>query len=561
VIRPVVSELSAQSLLANDLIKSYGARRVLDGVSLTASPGQRLGLVGENGAGKSTLLRLLAGLEQPDAGEVTRPADIGLLHQEPPFAGADPVGAVVEAALAEVRGAERRLADLAEALRHRPDDAALLARYGDALAEVEATEAWDADHRAERVLDGLGLARIERSRPVVTLSGGERSRLALAALLLRQPRALLLDEPTNHLDDEAIGFVEEHLRRLPGVVVAASHDRVFLDAVCTAICDLDPTRGDPTRGDPTRGGITRYGGAYTDYLTAKRAERARWERQYRDEQDELAGLRQAVAVTARQVAHNRPWPDGDKAAYNGHGELVQRAVSARVRNARRRLDELDRRQVRKPPAPLRFTARVVTTGAPGEGPVVSLRRVRVPGRLAIDHLDLAADDRLLVTGGNGAGKSTLLAVLAGRLAPAAGTAHRRRGVRVGLLEQDVAFTRPDRPAVEVYAAALAGRPAPPELAELGLIAPRDLGRPVGQLSVGQRRRLALAVLIAATPHVLALDEPTNHLSLSLVEELEEALAAAPGAIVAASHDRWLRRRWSGREIALAAGQPVLAVAG
>ncbi len=543
--------MSAQSLRANDLIKSYGARRVLDGVSLTASPGQRLGLVGENGVGKSTLLRLLAGVEQPDAGEVTRPADIGLLHQEPPFAGADPVGAVVEAALAEVRGAERRLANLAESLRRRPDDAALLARYGDALAEVEATEAWDADHRAERVLGGLGLARIERSRPVVTLSGGERSRLALAALLLRQPRTLLLDEPTNHLDDEAIGFVEEHLRRLPGVVVAASHDRVFLDAVCTAICDLDPTRG----------GVTRYGGAYTDYLTAKRAERARWERQYQDEQDELAGLRQAVAVTARQVAHNRPWPDGDKAAYNGHGELVQKAVSSRVRNARRRLDELDRRQVRKPPAPLRFAARVVTAGASGEGPVLSLRRVRVPGRLAVDHLDLATDDRLLVTGGNGAGKSTLLAVLAGRLAPAAGSAHRRRGVRVGLLEQDVAFDRPDRPAVEVYAAALAGRSAPPPLAELGLIAPRDLSRPVGQLSVGQRRRLALAVLIAATPHVLLLDEPTNHLSLSLVEELEEALAAAPGAIVAASHDRWLRRRWSGREVALAAGRPVLAVAG
>ena len=209
--------MPAPSLQARDLIKSYGTRRVLDGVTLTASPGQRLGLVGENGVGKSTLLRLLAGVEQADTGEVSRPAEVGLLHQEPPFAGSDLVGAVVEAALARVRAAEQRLSGLAEALRRRPDDAALLSRYGDALADVEATEAWDADHRADRVLAGLGLARVDRQRPVATLSGGERSRLALATLLLRQPRALLLDEPTNHLDDEAIGFVEEHLRRLPGV--------------------------------------------------------------------------------------------------------------------------------------------------------------------------------------------------------------------------------------------------------------------------------------------------------------------------------------------------------
>jgi macrolide transport system ATP-binding/permease protein len=183
--------------------------------------------------------------------------------------------------------------------------------------------------------------------------------------------------------------------------------------------------------------------------------------------------------------------------------------------------------------------------------VLAVRRLFVPGRLAVDRLDVAAADRLLVTGPNGVGKSTLLAVLAGRLDPAAGTVHRRRGLRVGLLEQDVVFPAPHRSAAAVYAAATAGRPDPVPLADLGLLPPRDHGRPVGELSVGQRRRLALAVLIADAPHVLLLDEPTNHLSLTLVEELEDALLAAPGAIVAASHDRWLRRRWPGPELTLA----------
>jgi macrolide transport system ATP-binding/permease protein len=181
--------------------------------------------------------------------------------------------------------------------------------------------------------------------------------------------------------------------------------------------------------------------------------------------------------------------------------------------------------------------------------------VRVPGRLDLDRLDVSAGERLLVTGPNGAGKSTLLAVLAGRLEPEEGALFRRRGLRVGLLEQDVSFPDPSLSARETYAAATAGAPDAPSLGELGLIASRDGGRSVVDLSVGQRRRLALAILVARTPHVLLLDEPTNHVSLALAEELEEeALGAAPGAIVVATHDRWLRCRWEGPELRLVAGR-------
>ncbi|WBB80310.1 ABC-F family ATP-binding cassette domain-containing protein [Micromonospora sp. WMMD882] len=522
------------------MAKSYGDRQVFDGTSLSASPGQRIGLVGENGVGKSTLLRLLAGVEEPDAGEVRRPADCGFLWQESPFAPDATVQDVVDDSLAELRAARTRLDQLTAELERRPDDADVLAAYGDQIEWAQDHDLWDADRRAELVLAGLGLAATDRSRPLATLSGGQRSRLGLAGLLIRQPRAMLLDEPTNHLDDEAVGFLEERLRGLPGVVVVASHDRVFLDEVCTDIVDLDPTRGTASR----------YGGAYTEYLRAKRRERIRWQEQYAAEQVQLDELREAVRTTARAVNHARTIRDNNKVGYDRHGGRVQKQVSRRVRDARQRLDELTRDQVREPPNPLAFAATL--TGSPADDRVaVSLSGVAVAGRLNVDRLDVSTSERLLVTGPNGAGKSTLLRVIAGRLVPDAGAVLRAGGVRIGLLEQEVRFPDDEQTPRQVYDAA-AG-PDPVSLAQLGLLAPRDVDRPLGRLSVGQRRRLALALLVATPPDVLLLDEPTNHLSLSLVEELEDALRTAPGAVVVASHDRWLRRGWKGAELSLLNG--------
>ncbi|MEV8615843.1 ABC-F family ATP-binding cassette domain-containing protein [Amycolatopsis sp. NPDC051373] len=535
------------SLKATDVVFGYGARTVLDGVSLTASAGRRLGLVGENGTGKSTLLRLLAGLEQPRSGEIARGDDVGFLLQELPFPAWATFGDVLDHALADIRSAAARLDVLTAAMTDRPDDAGVLDEYGKLLEWAQAHDLWDADRRAELVCDGLGLGALGRDRLLGEMSGGQRSRLRLAALLIRRPATMLLDEPTNHLDDTAMEFLEHHLAELSGIVVLSSHDRVFLDAVCTDIVDLDPAPADRLVG-----GATRYGGTYSDYLDQKRAERARWEQRYAEEQDELKELRESVAVTARRVAHNRAQPDGDKNLYNFKGGRVQKQVSRRVRNAQLRLDELEHDQVRKPPAPLRFRARL-TAAASGEGPAISVRDLDVPGRLTLDRLDVTGTARLLVTGGNGAGKSTLLSVLAGRLTPARGSVHFGPGLRVGLLEQDVVFPDPERVAHEVYRAAL-GDDAPP-LSRLGLLSSRDLGRPVGELSVGQRRRLALAVLLAEPPDVLLLDEPTNHISLTLAEELFAALDHAPGAVVIASHDRWLRRRWHGNHLELGAAQP------
>jgi macrolide transport system ATP-binding/permease protein len=532
------------SLHAKDLVFSYGARVVFDGLSLVAGAGQRLGLVGENGIGKSTLLRLLAGVEEPHGGSVEHNGDIGFLLQELPFPLSTRFSEVVDDALAEIRDATVALDRLTERITERPDDADTLAEYGLVLDWAQAHDLWDADRRAKLVCDGLGLADISPDRTLGTLSGGQRSRLGLAALLIRQPSTLLLDEPTNHLDDSGMEFLERHLAALTGVVVLSSHDRVFLDAVCTDIVDLDPAMDGPTR----------YGGTYSDYLDQKRAERARWEQRFAHEQEELKELKESVDVTARAVApHNRPPRDNNKLDYNFFGARVQKQISRRVRNAQLRLDDLKRDQVRKPPAPLRFRGEL-TGSAVEDKLALSVRDLDLPGRLQLRQLDIATTSRLLITGGNGAGKSTLLSVLAGVLAPAAGTVHRGCGVRVGLLEQDVVFAAPETSARRLYLEAV-GENGPP-LTQLGLLAPKDLDKAVGTLSVGQRRRLALAILLADPPQVLLLDEPTNHISLTLAEELFTALESAPGAVVIASHDRWLRRGWEGERLELEAGRKV-----
>ncbi|MBE3000567.1 ABC-F family ATP-binding cassette domain-containing protein [Nocardiopsis sp. HNM0947] len=533
----------AATLSARDLSRAYGTHVVLDGIGLDVAPGQRLGLVGENGSGKSTLLRLLAGTEDPDSGSVERPDDTGFLHQELPYGPGHTLGDVVADALAPAREVEQRLARCAEAMNDGPGDEHVLAEYADALSEAERLEVWDADRRADLVVAGLGIDGLGTDRTVERMSGGQRARLALAALLIRRPRALLLDEPTNHLDDAALEFLEGYLRGLPGLVVLASHDRVFLDAVCTGLIDLDPAVEGPVF----------YGGAYTYYLHEKKLERERWEQRHQTEQERLKALRESVRTTARKVGYNRQPKDNDKMNYDATGERVAQQVSRRVRDARGRLEALERDQVRKPPRKLSFSGHLTARPDTADGQALMLRDAQVPGRLSLSYLDVPADGRLLVTGPNGAGKSTLLYTLARRLTPVSGTVTWARGATVALLEQDVEFTDPERTPRSLYEALNAGRPDAPRLVELGLVAPRDQDRPVGLLSVGQRRRLALAMLVGHAPDVLLLDEPTNHLSLSLSEELEEALGTAPGAVVVASHDRWLRRNWEGEELRLVGG--------
>ncbi|MEO3872025.1 ribosomal protection-like ABC-F family protein [Nonomuraea sp. B12E4] len=520
--------------------KSFNGRLVLDSVTCSLAAGERTGIVGDNGSGKTTLLRLLAGRERPDQGEIVVQADggVGYLAQDERLAPEATVQQIIDRALSDVRAVEERMRRLEAAMAE--GDESGIAEYGDLMTIFELRGGYDADARVERALRGLGLRTAGRDRKVSSLSGGEQVRLRLAAVLASAPEVLLLDEPTNHLDEDALSWLEEHLRTRRGTTVAVSHDRDFLERVATSLLEVDADRHR----------VVRYGNGYAGYLAEKAAARKRWAQEHDRWQADIDRLREAAATTARQVAHGRPMRDGDKLAYNQAGSRVQQSLAGRVRNAEERLRRLLADPVPPPPEPLRFTP--VLRARRLRGVVLDAAGIAVTDRLDRMSLSVTAGERLLITGANGAGKSTLLRVLAGALAPDGGSVTRRG--RVGYLSQEPDSGRPGETLLAAYARGRAGDAGghAERLLSLGLFDRDQLTVPVGGLSTGQRQRLALARLLSEPSDVLLLDEPTNHLSPALVEDLEAALAGYDGTLVVVSHDRRLRRRWQGAHLVMQA---------
>ncbi|PPS90590.1 TlrC/CarA/OleB/SrmB family ABC-F type ribosomal protection protein [Streptomyces sp. MH60] len=535
--------MHTSQLTVGNVTKRYPGRSVLDQVSFTLKPGEKAGLVGDNGAGKSTLLRLIAGQERPDRGEVTvtAPGGIGYLPQTIPLPHTATVQDAVDLALADLRALEAELRRAEHALGDGEDPAALAA-YAVLLGRYEARGGYDADHRVDIALHHLGLPALGRERRLGTLSGGERSRLALAGVLAGRPEVLLLDEPTNDLDDQAVEWLETQLRAHRGTVLAVTHDRLFLERLTTTVLEAEA------------GKVTRYGDGYTGYRTAKAAERRRRLQEYEEWRSELArNDRLATGHAARLAAIPRKAP----LANFGHGGFRARGrahgAMARIRNARERAERLTENPVAPPPDPLVFTAGMATTGdAPEEFPAVQLSDVRLGDRLRLGSLTLGRRGRLLVTGPNGAGKTTLLQLLAGELRPDEGSV--RVPGRVGHLRQEGTPWPPDLRVAEAYGLGRVGTADEHAggLLALGLFRPVELRLRMGELSYGQRRRVDLARLVSEPADLLLLDEPTNHLSPALVEELEEALTGFRGAVVLVTHDRALRRRFQGDHLELPA---------
>ncbi|MBX9245232.1 ABC-F family ATP-binding cassette domain-containing protein, partial [Actinotalea ferrariae] len=419
-----------------------------------------------------------------------------------------------------------------------------------ALTAAERLAVWDADRRADEALTRFGAPR-DTDRRLAELSVGERYRARLACRIAQRPDVLLLDEPTNHLDVDGIEHLTEELRRWPGVVVIVTHDRRLLDDVMTAILDLDPS----VDGRPTLYGES----SYATYRFQRSQALRRWRARYAAERKRAATLAERLDEAYEGLSDEWRPPKGSAR----HGRATRARIH--VKAADRLVQRLEASAVEVPVPPLELSfpdLPALPPGADGSRSLLEVRGVHVPGRLDLPgvRVDLPPCGRLLVTGPNGAGKSTLLGVLAGAVPSVRGVRHVAPGVRLGLLGQDddadvVPPAQDGGPVTgfEVYAAhALAlleaGALDPERLvpvASLGLLTEEDLDRPLAELSVGQRRRFALARALLAAPHVLLLDEPTNHLSVALVDELTQALLSTSAAVVVATHDRALRRDLAG----------------
>ena len=559
----------AAHLRARGLRLARGGRVLLDGIDLTLAPGDRLAVVGENGRGKTTLLEALAGTLATDSGTIERHGTMGIVRQElvitarpsagggarstaPPssLAASRTVGDLLDELLVRPLAAIAELDDAAESLTH-DDSPAAASRYDAALATATAAEAWDAPRRLEVALEEVG-AITDRSRPLATLSVGQRYRVRLAGVIAAGEDLLLLDEPTNHLDARGLDYLTAMLRAHPGALAVVSHDRALLGEVATAFLDLDPTMD----GSPLL-----VSGNLEAWQEARRRARVAWEDAYRVQQEEHQRLNeQADAARSRLSTGWRPDKGTGKHQRQSRAPGIVRAMNERLQ----RLEE-HRLDVPPPPPRLHLTDSGTTAGTPllradavrvdrtgCEGRAEAACHAEPAGRAELSApttdpdsagaaaprleqttLRLEGGDRLLVVGPNGAGKSTLLRVLAGEVQPTAGTVRVLGGARIALLDQE-----------DEGSSAQSATPGPVSPSAPGTAQPPGAHGPAHRGSPGERRRRALSRLFAARPDVALLDEPTNHLGISGVDDLLAALESASAAIVIATHDRSVLRALS-----------------
>lgn len=541
------------TLVARGVAGGYGHRTLFDDLDLTVAPGDVVGVVGANGAGKSTLLRLLAGIDEPQAGTITlAPSDafVGWLPQEHErVAGESVVGYIgrrtgCAAATKEMDAAAAALGD--PSLAGNGADPADV--YSAALERWLASGAADIDERIPAVLADLGLvfegARAEDTL-MTSLSGGQAARVGLAALLLSRFDIALLDEPTNDLDLDGLERLEAFVRGLRGGVVLVSHDREFLSRSVTRVLELDLAQNSNRV----------YGGGYDAYLE----ERATVRRHAREKYDEFADKKADLVSRARV---QREWssqgvrnamkksPDNDKIRRKASVESSEKQAQ-KVRQMESRIAQLDEVEEPRKEWQLEFTI----GSAPRSSSVVSTLSNAVLRQesftLGPVSLQVNAGERIGITGPNGAGKSTLLRALLGQQHPDEGTASLGASIRIGEIDQARSLltgTAPLAAAFEALVPEMASGEVRTLLAKFGLRVDH-VDRPVDELSPGERTRAALALLQARGINLLVLDEPTNHLDLPAIEQLEQALESYRGTLLLVTHDRRMLdtvntdRRW------------------
>jgi ATP-binding cassette subfamily F protein 3 len=511
-------------LSVNAVSKAFVMKTVLNNVTLTLQLGQRMGLVGVNGSGKSTLLKIIAGEMQPDSGSVTlmKGARVGVLTQHADIEGNLTVKEELERVFEPVRQMEKRLREMEHEMAVAHEDEAEFRRLSDEYARLtdrfEEAGGYEWPSRIQGVLAGLGFADDKRDQVASLLSGGEKTRLCLARLLLTQPDLLMLDEPTNHLDLNSTQWLEDTLKRYRGTVIVISHDRYFMNAVCDQMAEISMNH------------LTQYEGNYDVFAEKRQADLERQVKEYRLQQVEIA---RQEAIIARYRMYN-----------------TERSVRA-AESRERRLDKLERaeRPVEEKKVRFSFGARRRS----GDDVLILKGMSKAfGGRTLFEEFDLhlRAGDRVAIIGPNGVGKTTLLKAVVGLERPDAGRAIYGSNVDVGYYDQQQWGLHPEKDILsEVWDDFPRLEPGDVRsVLALFLFTGEEVFKKVGSLSGGEMGRIALAKLMLKRDNLLILDEPTNHLDMDSREVLEGALQDFEGTILAVSHDRYFINKVATRVI-------------
>ncbi|MFD5163377.1 energy-dependent translational throttle protein EttA [Streptomyces hawaiiensis] len=492
--------------------KAHGDKVILDDVTTSFLPGAKIGVVGPNGAGKSTILKIMAGIEQPSNGDafLTPGYTVGILLQEPPLTEDKTVLENVQEGVAGIKGKLDRFNEIAEQMATDYTDE-LMNEMGKLQEDLDHANAWDLDAQLEQAMDALGCPPGDWA--VTNLSGGERRRVALCKLLLEQPDLLLLDEPTNHLDAESVNWLEQHLAKYPGTVVAVTHDRYFLDNVAQWICEVD------------RGRLYPYEGNYSKYLETKAArlkvEGQKDAKRQKRLKEELEWVRSNAK--GRQAK--------SKARLARYEEMAAEADKMR---------KLDFEEIQIPPGP-RLGSIVVEVNNLSKG---------FGDKLLIDDLSftLPRNGIVGIIGPNGAGKTTLFKMIQGIEEPDSGSIKVGDTVKISYVDQSRENIDPKKSLWAVVSDELdyinvgqVEMPSRAYVSAFGFKGP-DQQKAAGVLSGGERNRLNLALTLKQGGNLLLLDEPTNDLDVETLSSLENALLEFPGAAVVVSHDRWFLDR-------------------
>lgn len=523
-------------LSIHHLHKTYGISPILQNISFNVSSNERVGLIGPNGCGKTTLMRILAGLEQPDSGIVasTRPGlRIGYLAQ-----GMDPEpGQTLQSTLglASVSPAdlEAEIASLASALAADLGNSYIESKYDAILNQFSTVR----EASPVSILGPLGLADIPLETPVTHLSGGQKTRLLLARVLLNEPQLLLLDEPTNHLDIEMLEWLEDWLNCFQGAALIVSHDRAFLDNTVTSILDLNPATHT----------IRAYAGNYSDYLEQFLKEQDKQLSAYRDQEAEIKRMKQDIARTKEQARHVEITTTPRTPGVRRIARKVAKKALSREKKLNRYLESDDR--VEKPKSSWQLKLEFETEN-------VHSKNVLVTNNLSVGYMPdqpllkdcsvhIRAGQRIVLTGSNGTGKTTLIRTITGKLPPLAGSLKLGANVKLGYMAQEQEMLNPQFNALQtIQSFAPFNETEARNFLHYFLFKGDDALRPAVSLSFGERARLQLGLLVAQGCTFLLLDEPINHLDIPSRARFEEALAVFKGTILAVVHDRYFIERFA-----------------